>query len=172
MSGDAPVDRVVGAVQLARARAKYLGAMKGVAFSLLDIQWLLDQTMQARKGAALDAEGDRLVRRYLEVEVPFRMQQMKEFAEALEEAGAAAGEIQALEELESEQARILSRVQNWQDEEEEGAPRELADLAKRLDSAGEELDKRAHDFLVEFVRSSKVSREVVNTLLGGEEVPR
>ncbi len=176
MSSEPTVDRVVRAIQLARARAKYQGFMKGVTASLLDIEWLLEQTTQAGKNeVGLDMEGGLLVKRYLEMEVPYRTQQMKEFLGALEEAGLSVGELpQTLEKLESERESLLARVQAEPGGgDDRGAAkvelRELAGFARRLDSVGKELDRQAHEFLVAFIQNSRVSKEMATTLLGGEE---
>ncbi len=173
MASEPPVDRVVRAVQLARARARYQGFTKGVTASLMDIQWLLEQTMRGGKNeGVLDREGGLLVGRYLEMEVPSRLQQMKEFLEAMKEAGVDVGGLpQGLEKLESDRGGLLVRVQAESEERDTARVmlNELAGFAKQLDSAGEELDKRAHDFLLAFIRNSKVSRELAGSLLEGEE---
>ncbi len=176
MASEPTVDGVVRAIQLARARAKYQGFTKGVTASLMDVQWLLEQTMKGRKNeGVLDREGDLLVERYLEMEVPYRLQQMKEYLTALGEAGQDAGEFpQALEKLEAERGRLLARVRSQQRESEDkdrakGVPEELAGYAGQLDSIGKELDKQAHDFLLTFIQNSRVSRELARSLLEGEE---
>ncbi len=173
MASEPTVDRVVRAVQLARARARYQGFTKGVTASLMDIQWLLEQTIRGGKDeGVLDREGGLLVGRYLEMDVPSRLQQMKEFLEAMEEAGVDAGGLpQALEKLESNRGGLLARVQAESEEMNTArvALDELAGFAKRLDSMGKDLDRRAHDFLLAFIRSSKVSRELAGSLLEGEE---
>ncbi len=106
------------------------------------------------------------------MDVPSRLQQMKEFLEAMEEAGVDAGGLpQALEKLESNRGGLLARVQAESEEMNTArvALDELAGFAKRLDSMGKDLDRRAHDFLLAFIRSSKVSRELAGSLLEGEE---
>ncbi len=172
MASEPPVDKVVGAIQLARARARYQGFTRGVSASLMDIQWLIGQIQEGKNEGALGKEGELLVKRYLEMEVPYRLDQMKEFLEALEEAGLDVGELpQSLEKLASERERLLTRVQTQQSEgEAAGAvPEELAGFASKLDSMGAGLDKQAHDFLLTFIQTNKISRELANSLLEGEE---
>jgi hypothetical protein len=175
LAGEPPVDQVVGAIQLARARAKYRGVTKGVTASLLDIEWLLDQT-KVNEGV-LGRETHSLVERYLEMEVPYRMQQMKEFLEAVEGVGLDVGGLpRTLEELESERKRQAAWVRAGPDEQGEGREEagkvleELTDFAKQLDSVGKDLDKQAYDFLVEFIQNSRLSKELANSLLEREEV--
>ncbi len=176
MAGEPAVDGVVRAIQLARARAKYQGFMKGVTASLMDVRWLLEQTMKGSKNeGVLDREGDLLVERYLEMEAPYRLRQMKEYLTALGEAVRDVGEFpQALEKLEAERGRLLARVRNQRNENEEtgaarGVPEELAGYAEQLDSMGKELDRQAHDFLLTFIQTNRVSKEVARSLLEGEE---
>lgn len=177
MANEPSVDGVVKAVQLARARTKYQGFAKGVSDSLLDIRWLLDQTTEAKDAAGrLDTEGGLLVRRYLEMEVPYRLQLTKEFLEAQEEAGLSTGELsQSLDKLESGRERLLAWVQTGLSppEEDEEATRkmieELASFSKQLDSVGSELERQAHDSLLAFVQTNKVPREVAATLVDLDE---
>jgi hypothetical protein len=175
MAGEPPVDQVVGAIQLARARAKYHGVTKGVTASLLDIQWLLDQTT-ANEGV-LGKETRSLVERYLEMEVPYRMQQLKEFLEAVEGLGLDVGELpQTLEKLESERERQAAWLRAGPDDQGEGREEarnvleDLTGFAKQLDSVGKDLDKQAYDFLVEFIQNNRLSKELANSLLEREEV--
>jgi hypothetical protein len=176
LASEPPVDRIVGAVQLARARAKYHGYTKGATASLMDIHWLLEETMQKRAGErTLDAEGGMLVRRYLEMEVPYHLRQLREFVEALEEVGLDVdGLPQTLEKLESERDRLFNWVQAGPHEGEGDEARskgieELASFKEQLDSEGEELDRRAYDFLIEFIQNNKLSKELATALLEGEE---
>lgn len=171
-----PVDRIVGAIQLARARAKYHGVTKGVTASLLDIEWLLDQTKKTKAEKEAWDKGTRLlVERYLEMEVPYRVQQMREFLEALEGVGVAVDDLpQKTEGLESERERQAAWVGAEREDggEGEAAERVLDDLtgfAKQLDSVGEELDRRARDFLVAFIENNKLSKEMASSLLEREE---
>jgi hypothetical protein len=173
--GEPPVGQVVGAIQLARARAKYHGVTKGVTASLLDIEWLLDQT-KASEGV-LGRETHSLVERYLEMEVPYRMQQLKEFLEAVEGVGLDVGGLpQTLEKLESERERQAAWVRAGPDEQGEGGEEAgkvlegLTDFAKQIDSVGRDLDKQAYDFLVEFIQNSRLSKELANSLLEREEI--
>lgn len=174
MASEPSVDRVVGAVRLARARAKYHGFTKGATASLLDVHWLLQETMQRKGGErALDVEGGSLVKRYLEMEVPYRLQQLKEFVEALEEVGLDAGGLpQTLEKLGSEREGLAARVQAGPGEEEVSAAdtiEELTGFTEQLDSLGKELDRHAYDFLVEFIQNSQLSKELAAALLEGDE---
>ena len=175
MASEPSIDRVVGAIQLARARAKYLGVTKGVTASLLDIQWLLDQMRARADEGSWDRETHQLVKRYLEVEVPYRVQQMKELLGALEEVGNRGDVLpQKLEELESERERQVAWVGAEPEEGSEGeaAKKALEDLAgftRELDSAGKELDRLAHDFLVSFIQSNRLSKELADSLLEREE---
>jgi hypothetical protein len=171
LAGEPPVDQVVGAIQLARARAKYRGVTKGVTASLLDIQWLLDQT-KASDGV-LGRETHSLVERYLEMEVPYRMQQLKEFLEAVEGVGLDVGGLpQTLEKLESERERQAAWVRRGPEDQEEAGKvlEDLTSFAKQLDSVGKDLDRQAYDFLVEFIQNSRLSKELANSLLEREEV--
>ena len=175
MAGEPPVDQVVGAIQLARARAKYHGVTKGVTASLLDIQWLLDQTT-ANEGV-LGRETHSLVERYLEMEVPYRMQQLKEFLEAMEGLGLDVGGLpQSLEKLESERERQAAWLRAGPDDQGEGSEEarnvleDLTGFARQLDSVGKDLDKQAYDFLVEFIQNNRLSKELANSLLEREEV--
>lgn len=177
MTSEPPVDRVVGAIQLARARAKYRGVAKGVAASLLDIQWMLDETSQTKADlGALDRETHMLVRRYLEMEVPYRMQQLKEFLRALEGVGIAVEDLpQKLEGLEKERERqaLLVGPEPGERSESAGAKEEIEELtkfARELDSVGEELDGRAYRFLVAFIEENKLSKELASSLLEREEI--
>ncbi len=172
MASEPPVDQVVRAIQLARARARYQGFTKGVSASLMDIQWLLGQIQEGKNEGNLGKEGELLVKRYLEMEVPYRLEQMKEFLEALEEGGLDVGELpQSLEKLASERERLLAQVQTQQSEGEAAGltPEALAGFAEQLDSMGKGLDRQAHDFLLTFIQTNKVSRELANSLLEGEE---
>ena len=175
LAGEPPVDQVVGAIQLARARAKYRGVTKGVTASLLDIQWLLDQT-KASDGV-LGRETHLLIERYLEMEVPYRMRQLKEFIGAVEGVGLDVGGLpQTLEKLESERERQAAWVRGGPEDQGDGreeAGKVLEDLtsfAKQLDTVGKDLDKQAYDFLVEFIQNSRLSKELANSLLEREEV--
>jgi chromosome segregation ATPase len=151
--------------------------MNGTTASLLDIHWLLEETTQRRASERkLDMEGSLLVKRYLEMDVPYRLQQLKEFAESLEEVDLAMGELpQTLEKLVSERERLFTWVQAGPDEGEgdkepgSRALDELASFTEELDSVGKELDRQAYDFLLEFIRNSKLPKEMAAALLEGEE---
>jgi len=177
LTSEPPIDRVVGAIQLARARSKYRGVTKSVTASLLDIQWLLDQAMKAREEeGTLDRESRMLVKRYLEMEVPYRTQQMKEFLEALEDVGVSVDNLPLkLEELELERERQaawagLGPEDRNEKEEARKVLEDLTSFAKQLDLVGTELDRLAYDFLMEFIQSNKLSKELANSLLERDEV--